>query len=289
MVLRLALFLVLVVALISVSFFGYEILEQSRQPPVAAGQPAPQTEQVLVASGLLQAGALLQPGDITSAAVNTATVPDGASLDTPANRSGLIGSMIRSSISPGAPILADAVIHPGDHGFLAAVLAPGMRATTVGVDAVSGAAGLIWPGDHVDVLLTQTLDDPSVPLGQRIAAELVLQDVRVIATGQQLVQGQVTANGQAAPPPATTVTLEVTPDEAERCAVATRLGPLSLVVHSSSASPVTDQTAAQLAASNQPVWADEVSPALSNTHSGPGVVSIVHVFSGDSGSQDYKF
>lgn len=288
MVLRLALFLVLVVALISVSFFGYEILQQSRRPVVTEAAPQ-QTEQVLVASGLLQAGALLQPGDITDGVVNVASVPDGASLDTPANRSQLIGSMIRSSISPGAPILADAVIHPGDHGFLAAVLAPGMRATTVGVDAVSGAAGLIWPGDHVDVLLTQTLDDPSVPLGQRIAAELVLQDVRVIATGQQLVQGQVTANGQAAPPPATTVTLEVTPDEAERCAVATRLGPLSLVVHSSEAAPVTDQSASQLAASNQPVWADEVSPALSNTHSGPGVVSIVHVFSGDSGSQDYKF
>jgi len=168
------------------------------------------------------------------------------------------------------------------------VLAPGMRATTVGVDAISGAAGLIWPGDHVDVLLTQTLDDPSVPIGQRIAAELVLRNVRVIATGQQLVQGAVTANGQAPPPAATTVTLEVTPDEAERVAVATRLGPLSLVVISSESQPVTAQTAADQAQGNQPVWADEVSPALQNTHSGPGN-AIVHVFSGSDNSEDYKF
>jgi pilus assembly protein CpaB len=288
MVLRLALFLVLVVALIAVSVFGVSILNQSRHPQTAAG-PA-QTEQVLVAANLLSAGSLLQPGDITGGPVPVASVPDGASLDTPANRSALIGSMIRSSISPGAPILDSAVIHPGDHGFLAAVLAPGMRATTVGVDAISGAAGLIWPGDHVDVLLTQTMDDPTVPVGQRIAAELVLKDVRVIATGQQLVQGTVTATGtSAAPPSATTVTLEVTPDQAERVAVATRLGSLSLVVHSSETGPVSEQTPAQVAASNQPVWADDVSPALSNLHPGPGVVSTVHVYAGSSDSQDFKF
>jgi pilus assembly protein CpaB len=162
-----------------------------------------------------------------------------------------------------------------------------MRAVTVGVDAVSGESGLIWPGDHVDVLLTQTLDDPSVPLGQRIAAEIVLRDVRVIATGQQLVQGTVTQNGSAAPPPpATTVTLEVTPDQAERCEVATHLGPLSLVVHSAQSLPAS-QDASLIGP--QPVWADQVSPALSNTHSTGPVISTVHVFSGDSDGEDFKF
>jgi pilus assembly protein CpaB len=184
--------------------------------------------------------------------------------------------------------LSNAVIRPGDHGFLAAVLLPGMRAVTVGVDAVSGAAGLIWPGDHVDVVLTQTLDDASVPLGQRIAAELVLANVRVIATGQQLVQGTMPGAGtdkQQPPPEATTVTLEVTPDQAERCEVATHLGPLSLVVHSSESAP----QAALTAALPPPVWADEVSPALSNVHSGPGIVSTVHVFNGATDGEDYKF
>jgi len=285
MVLRLALFLLLVVALIAVTFFGYSVLNQHGPAQQAA---APQTEQVLVAASLLNAGALLQPGDIASGAVAVDQLPEGASLDTPANRSALIGSMIRSPISPGAPILDSAVIHPGDHGFLAAVLAPGMVATTVGVDAVSGAAGLIWPGDHVDVLLTQTLDDPAVPVGQRIAAELVLRDVRVIATGQQLVQGAVTANGQTPAPAATTVTLEVTPSQAQRVAVATRLGPLSLEVNSAEKEPVTAQSTAQQAQASQPVWADEVSPALQTPHPGPGN-GIVHVFSGSDSSEDYKF
>jgi pilus assembly protein CpaB len=276
MIFRVGIFLVLVVALIAVSAFGIEILNKSREQPAVA---AVQTEQILAAAGTLQAGALLQPTDLSSISVAVNAVPDGASLDTPANRSGLIGSMIRQTIAPNAPILASAVIHPGDHGFLAAVLAPGMRAVTVGVDAISGAAGLIWPGDHVDILLTQTLDDPSVPIGQRIAAEVVLDDVRVIATGQQLVSGGGTAaNGGAPGPgaPATTVTLEVTPNQAARCEVATRLGSLSLVVQESTALP-------------KPVWADEVSPALTNTHPGAPVITTVHVFNGDSGGSDYNF
>jgi pilus assembly protein CpaB len=119
---------------------------------------------------------------------------------------------------------------------------------------------------------------------------MVLRDVRVIATGQQLVQGTVTANGTASPPPsATTVTLEVTPEDAQIVAVATRLGSLSLVVHSSEAAPVSAMNPTQTAAANQPVFADQVSPALANLHSTPGVVSTVHVFQGSGDSEDYKF
>lgn len=284
MAIRLGLFFVLIVALLGVSFFGVTLLDKSAPHPVAT---APASEQILVAGDLLQAGSLLQPGDLASAAVAVNAAPAGVTLDTPANRSGFIGSMIRTPVSPGAPILAGAVIRPGDHGFLAAVLAPGMRAVTVGVDAVSGAAGLIWPGDHVDVVLTQTLDDPTVPLGERIAAELVLLNVRVIATGQQLVQGTLPGSGtdKQPPPAATTVTLEVTADQAERCEVATRLGPLSLVVHSSESAAQAAMTSAMPA----PVWADQVSPALSNLHPGAAVISTVHVFNGGDDGEDFKF
>ncbi len=288
MVAKLALFLVVAIALVAVSIFGVSLLNQSKQTPVAL---APQTQQILVAATLQQAGSLLQPSDITSAPVAINQVPVGASLDTPANRSALIGAMTRAAISPGAPILSGQVIHPGDHGFLAAVLAPGMVATTVGVDAISGAAGLIWPGDHVDLLLTQTLDDPGLPLGQRIAAELVLRDVRVIATGQQLVQGGAVNDGKTPPPPATTVTLEVTPDQAARTAVATKLGPLSLVVHSAESTPGSVAAAQKAATSNTPVYADQVSPALLNENNvQPGAPAThVTVVGGIRSAQDFKF
>ncbi|MDR3521082.1 MAG: Flp pilus assembly protein CpaB [Acidocella sp.] len=290
MVAKLALFLVVAIALIAVSIFGVSLLNQSKQTPVAV---APQTQQILVAATLQQAGSLLQPSDIGAAPVPVGAVPVGASLDTPENRSALIGAMTRQAISPGAPILNGQVIHPGDHGFLAAVLAPGMVATTVGVDAISGAAGLIWPGDRVDLLLTQTLDDPGLPLGQRIAAELVLRDVRVIATGQQLVQGSSapTADNKSPPPPATTVTLEVTPDEAARTAVATKLGPLSLVVHSAESTPGSRAAADQAATDDKPVYADQVSPALLNDHNvQPGAPAAhVTVIGGNGSDQDFKF
>ena len=75
------------------------------------------------------------------------------------------------------------VLRPTDGGFLAAVLAPNHRAVSVAVDAVSGTAGLIWPGDRVDLILTQTNDEAGVPLGRRTFGETVLRDLRVIAGG----------------------------------------------------------------------------------------------------------
>ena len=175
---------------------------------------------------------------MTGTMVLANAVPAGASLDTPGNRAALVSAMARRSISSGAPILNSAVIRPGDHGFLAAVLAPGMRAVTVGVDAISGANGLIWPGDNVDVLLTQTI--PGAPGAKSIAAEMVLSDVRVIATGQEVVKNATP--GPAAQAPAQTVTFGVTPDQAARCLVASELGKLSLIDRASQLEPDVSMT-----------------------------------------------
>jgi pilus assembly protein CpaB len=282
MVFRLGIFGVLVAALIAVLIFAFSILNQSKQQAVAVAPAAPQTEQVLVAATQLQGGRLLQPSDIAAGAVPLNAVPPGILVDTPANRAGLVGAMVRVSTTPGAPILNSSVIHPGDHGFLAAVLSPGMRAVTVAVDAVTGANGLIWPGDNVDVLLTQTI--AGAPEDKSIAAEVVLSDVRVIATGAELIKDA--SNGPNGGPPAQTVTLEVTPDQASRCLVATNLGRLSLIVHSAQTNP---KGAVAANAMPQPVWSGDVSPALANTHPTMPVVSTVHVFQGTPDAQDYNF
>jgi pilus assembly protein CpaB len=171
-------------------------------------------------------------------------------------------------------------MHPGDHGFLAAVLDPGMRAVSVSVDLVTGAAGLIWPGDRVDVILTQAMNDNAIPIGRRVAAETILNDVRVIAIDQQLVQG---AAPDAAARNARTVTLEVLPSGAERISVAGRVGRLSLAVRSIGGAP-------RSGPAGQPIttWASDVSPAL-GVDVARGSRSTIRVFHGSADGKEYGF
>lgn len=245
------------------------------KPPVATIQPV----EILAAAQFLHAGSLIQPANLTAAGFKPDAVPPGAVLDTPANRSLYTGAMVRQSLAPNAPILPGSVIRPGDHGFLAAVLQPGMRAVSVGVDAVTGTAGLIWPGDRVDLLLTQSLSGVNLPPGRQVAAETVLSNVRVIAADQRLVQGARSDN--TSPGLARTVTLEVTPEQAERVAVAAHLGPLSLVVRSSQ----TDKVASLLPP--PPVWGNQVSPALSAGNDQPATPDRISVFQGPTQVTEY--
>jgi pilus assembly protein CpaB len=216
---------------------------------------APKT-MVLAAAHPLHAGALIQPGDLAAVAVAGKAPPQDV-IDTPAHRSDFTGAMVRQPLAAQQPITSGAVIRPGDHGFLAAVLSPGMRAVTVGVDAITGTAGLIWPGDRVDLLLTQQLNMPHLPPAQHVSAETVLSDVRVIAIDQRLVQGA--SADHKSPGLARTVTLEVTPAQAERVSVAERLGSLSLVVRSAELSK---DPATASAPPPAPVYGGQVSPAL---------------------------
>ena len=204
------------------------------------------------------------------------------SVDNADNRRALAGAMVRRSLSAGEAIRFGDVMRPGDHGFLAAVLQPGMRAVTVGVDATTGAAGLIWPGDRVDLILTQTIQEAALPPGHRVAAETVLSDVRVIAINQQLVQGADANNGDAQ---ARTVTLEVTQEQAERVSVATRLGRLSLAVRSAEKSPIA--SAKRLPGSNT-TWAVDVSPALGAEPPAP-TQNTIHVYQGSADAKEFKF
>ena len=280
MVFRLGIFAVLIAALAAVLIFGYSILNQGHKAPVAAAPPP--TEQILVAGVPLSGGALIQPGNITSSSMLISAVPPDALIDTPGNRSSLTGAMVKSPIAQGAMILNSGVIHPGDHGFLAAVLAPGMRAVTVAVDNVTGADGLIWPGDKVDILLTQSI--AGAPDGKSIAAETVLSDVRVIATGQELIKNASNGSGGPNNQPASTVTLEVTPEQAARCLVAVNLGKLSLIVHSAASST----TASVPQQTPGPVWAGQVSPALSAAQPAQQTVTTVNVISSGT-TGEFKF
>lgn len=291
MVLRIVLF-----ALMAFGLGGFGIIAWvSTRPPAAAVEAAAPTEAtvaevkpeppkpvakvaVLVAARPLRAGALLKPEDITAHEVAQEAVTDAMNLDSPANRQALVGAMVRRSVAMGDPLAQSDVMRPGDHGFLAAVLAPGMRAVTIGVDAVSGTAGLIWPGDRVDVTLTHLIEDTSLPLGRRVSAETVQRNARVIAIDQQLIQGTVPGSSEAST--ARTVTLEVTGDQVLQVQVAARIGRLSLSVRSSDTSESGNDA-------QSVIYAADVSSALARQPSQLRT-DVIRVHSGTSDSKEYK-
>jgi pilus assembly protein CpaB len=284
MLMRVALIGLILIGALGLGGVALVALSPEEAPAVnaAAPPPPPAVQAVLVAARPLRPGALVKPEDITVMDFPTATLPAGARPDTRENRAELTGAMIRRALPQGEPLAGTDMLRPGEHGFLAAVLGSGMRAISVGVDQVSGHAGLIWPGDRVDLVLTQALDDQALPLARRIVGETVLADVRIIAVDQQLIQG---ASGDSADPlrAARTVTLEVTPRGAERVSVASRLGRLSLSLRSAERSPATEGN------DEAPTWAGDVSPAL--RRQGPDTISssTIRVYLGGSRREEFRF
>ena len=132
----------------------------------------------------------------------------------------------------GEPIVKAKIVAPGDHGFLAAVLRPGMRAVSVAVDQTSDVSGFILPGDRIDLLTNLSLAEGANSNGyQRKAGADRVRDMRVVAIDQRLDS----KDGQAVV--ARTVTLEVTPKQSEMVALAADMGKLSLSLRSLDAMP----------------------------------------------------
>lgn len=231
MSLRLALGSLLLLAALGLGLVGYQLTRAPKTVTVTAeAPPPPLTVDVLVAAHGMPAGTLMKDEDFTKKSVPSTEVPNGALTDTPDLRAGLHGALLRHYLDAGNIMMASDVLRPRDRGFLAAVLAPGARAISVGVDAISGDGGLIWPGDRVDLILTQELDQKDGPLAKRFVSETVLSDVRVVAVDQSIAQGAVATGDNATGKIAHTVTLEVSPEQAERAALAERLGKVTLAI-----------------------------------------------------------
>jgi pilus assembly protein CpaB len=284
MALRLVLIVVVLVGVAALGLIAVVALAPPPAPPPSAQAPPPARVSILVAARGVQAGTLLKPEDIAAREVPAAEARDGALRDRPEARLELIGAMVRRTLAAGDVLSLDGVLRPGENGFLAAVLAPGMRAVTVGVDAVSGAAGLIWPGDRVDVILTQAFDESETAPARRVAGETVLTAARVIAVDRHLVQGmQPGAVGDSLRETNRTVTLEVSPEQATRVAVAIRLGRLSLALRAAG-TPVEEGIA------QRPVWGGDVSGAFSPAGaSASGAGATIRVFGGPGRVEEIRF
>jgi pilus assembly protein CpaB len=197
------------------------------KPPVqqAQVQEAP-AKKVLVAKGNLPAGTFIKEEDVSWQKWPVDGVNDAYLLEGQADISTVVGAVVRKGIVAGSPITEAQIARPGDRGFLAAVLTPGMRAISIDVNEPSSVAGLVFPGDRVDVLLNMQFTiqqaDGSQSNYRPQTSETVLENVRLLATDRNLndIEGE--------PKKLNTVTVELTPKQAEMIKVAAQMGQLAL-------------------------------------------------------------
>jgi len=233
--LRISIIMVFLLAATAFGLIAYNMNVRTNLPKEATvavahtekGPAAPQPVGYFVAARPLPRGTLARDEDFAVRSVPPERVPAGAILETADSKAGLPGSLVKKFVDAGNPVTLDDILRPRDRGFLASVLAPDSRAITIKVDEETGVAGLIRPGDHVDVVLTQVFDhaDP----GRKAMSETVLGNVRVIAIDQEIAQGGRSASAQLAKV-AQTVSLELTAEQVKRITVAKQLGRLSLAV-----------------------------------------------------------
>ncbi|UAK24104.1 Flp pilus assembly protein CpaB [Sphingomonas nostoxanthinifaciens] len=196
----------------------------------AAVPPTPTGPEVLVATRPLQVGTIVAPDAFRYQPWPKDLVERAYYLKGQQPAQALIGTVVRYAITAGQPITQGSLIKPGDRGFLAAALGPGMRAVTISVSAQSGVAGFVFPGDRVDILLTQAVAGGGD--GQPLkVAETIVRNVRVLATDQRTDKA-ADDNGKTVVTAFSNVTLETTPKLSEKIAVAQSVGQLSLSLRS---------------------------------------------------------
>jgi pilus assembly protein CpaB len=176
------------------------------------------TQRIVVASREIPEGAVIDRLAVTAAAWPRATVPPGAfsSIDS------VVGRITRVAVFSGDPIVPARLAPAGSGPGLEVKIAAGKRAMGVRINDVAGISGLIQPNSRVDVLVTLRTDAAGQ---QRQVAKVFMENMRVLSVGRQLER-----DGDGEPIDATTATLEVTPDEAERLAVAMNQGSIQLVL-----------------------------------------------------------
>lgn len=213
--------------------FGVNQMMRGAAAPQARAAAAPDITgpTILVATRQLPVGTIIGPDSFRFQPWPKELVEKAYFLKDKTDVNTLVGTVVRYPITAGQPLTQGALVHPDDRGFLAAALGPGMRAITVKVSQEQGVAGFVFPGDRVDVVLTQTIsveEGSSFPDKQIVTAETIIRNVRILATDQRY-----DAEDETGKTPVRTfgsVTLETTPEIAEKIAVAQDMGKLSLAL-----------------------------------------------------------
>jgi pilus assembly protein CpaB len=215
------------------AFVARTLIVGAAAPQAAAGPaeaPVVVGPEVLVATRALPVGTILDATALKFTPWPKEMVENAYFLKDGTDLNKLLGTVVRLPVTAGQPVTQGQLVKPGDRGFLAAALGAGMRAVTVPVSAQTSVAGFVFPGDRIDLLLTQSVEGggDGAPLK---TSETVVRNLRVLATDQR-TSDQKDDKGNTVVTTFSNVTVEATPKVAEAIAVAQTLGSLSLSLRS---------------------------------------------------------
>lgn len=189
--------------------------------------------RIMVAAKDIPTGTLLRDVDFEWREFDNGTDVDGLIIQATARVGQIRGAFVLTPLKKGDPIPSEELIRPAQSGFILKALRAGMRAISVSVDQLTGISGYVSPGDFVDVIMAHELKDTSETpvLSPRRFAETIVENVRVLAIEKNDDALPTLTPGVIAPQePAETITLEVTPNQAEELALGTETGKLSIAL-----------------------------------------------------------
>ncbi|HEU4564555.1 MAG TPA: Flp pilus assembly protein CpaB [Gemmatimonadaceae bacterium] len=204
-------FYVAIVTALAATYGVYRVLQNAKAESQVATRP------VIVAARDMPEGAAIDRLALAVKEWPVQTIPEGA-FSAPDS---LVGRVTRVAVFAGEPIVPGRLAPAGTGPGLEVKIAPGKRAMAVRINDVAGISGLIQPNSRVDVLVTL----PDEGANNRQVAKLFMENMRVLSVGTQVQRGE-----DGKPIEATTATLEVFPEEAERLAVAMHQGTIQLVL-----------------------------------------------------------
>jgi pilus assembly protein CpaB len=186
--------------------------------PVAIAATSVETTTVVVAKQALRFGMVLTNNDLQEVQWPSKVVPAGSIKTISEFLKGPEKRVVIAAMEANEPVLASKVTGPGERATLSAVIALGMTAISIPLNETQGIAGLVVPGDRVNVMLTKTLED------EKGFTDVVVPNVRVVAVDQVIDQRT------EKPAAIRSATLEVAPIDAKRLALAGTMGSLSLML-----------------------------------------------------------
>ncbi len=212
-------FTVVILALLSGTVAAFSAIRylEARPTPLMAATPE-ETSSVVVAARQVTLGTKLVEEDVQVIQWPASSLPQGFASAT----SEVVGRSVISDLQLNEPVLQGKLADTGLHGMIP-LIPEGMRALSVKVDEVVGVAGFVTPQTRVDVILIMQ------PPGQRESrGQVILQNIRALAANQQITESQ---DGQ--PVVSTVVTVLVTPEDAEKLALAAAQGRIQMALRNS--------------------------------------------------------